>query len=201
VLIGDPDTVYDGGYFDYTFGTDDLPFLPKDKCGGGTITPRVPVIRTPAMGAGSSTQGNSGSTTGEVSCLYGDALPNGARYPGGAAMGPGGNPDLIWAPSVVQFNGQWLMFFTFEKNAYQKCIGRATSSSLAGPYQAQSEWACPPNGNWAIDASAIIDGGNLFVAYRDDYSNGQSKLRIVPTDGVGNEPLGARAERHQLGWR
>jgi hypothetical protein len=95
-------------------------------------------------------------------CLNGDAMPSGA----GAWAEPGSD---IWAPSIVSFGGKYHLYYTARKKGTgQRCIGRASSSSAHGPFTGQTEFACPGAGRWALDADTLVDGGKLYVTYRDD---------------------------------
>lgn len=196
ITIGDPDTVYDGGEWEYTFGTNDQRVLPsgpsieKPECGGETISASVPVLRTPALAAGSS--------LGEVNCVSYDALPGGA-VKNGIALGADQYKYDIWAPSVVYYNGKWRMYFGFVKTLGpdgapgQKCIARSHSDFIHGPYIVDGEWTCPGDGDhWNIDPSAFIDpvDGKLYVAYRDDLRQpGEKSLVIMSTNSDGSADL------------
>lgn len=171
VPMQDPHTVWDGGGSDYTFGSTQRGY---DGCTVAWNTYRVPWIRHAAGGG-------TGSTLGGT-CYGGDALAEAPDH--GADLN-----DQIWAPSVVRFGGQYIMHYTARKQGTgQRCIWRATSDTMTGPYKTQSEWACPPGGRWAIDPAAFVAGGQLYVTYRDDYAYnvpGQSAISVVRTNSAG----------------
>lgn len=122
-----------------------------------------------------------GNSVGISDCAAGDAMPAG---PGAWAQ-----PDsAVWAPGVAFHKDQYIMFYTATKRGTgQKCIGRATSARARGPFVTRSEWACPPQGRWAIDANPFVAGGKLYVAYRDDYitTYPETGLSVVRTDDQG----------------
>lgn len=166
--LADPDTVRarDGKYITYgtTIGAGNGP-----RCGASGR------LFVPYLVHGS------GNSVRIADCASGDAMPDG---PGGWAQ-PGG---AIWAPGVARFGDQYIMFYTATKRGTgQKCIGRATSRGARGPFVSKGEWACPPAGRWAIDANPFVAGGNLYVAYRDDYINSypETGLSVVRTDAQG----------------
>lgn len=114
----------------------------------------VPVIRTngdtgvPSLGA----------------CPTGDALKKPSDQLVDKTSG-------IWAPSVVQKNDKkFFMYYSATKaGTKQKCIFRATASRPMGPFANSREFACPPQGRWAIDPDAYkANDGTLYLAYRDD---------------------------------
>jgi hypothetical protein len=167
IWMGDPDTIAVAGTDDYvTYGTWD----PGDNLCNQSNFVFVPYVR---------------STTINITglCRTGDAMPSGP--------GPWANPSSpVWAPSVVRWNGQYLMYYSAQKPSGQVCIGRATSPSANGPFTGQTEVACPGLGRWAIDPDPIVDGGQLYLAYRDDAitSGNETGLSIVRmnADGSGN---------------
>lgn len=168
VYLADPDTVLarDGTYI--TYGT---------TIGGGS-GPRCGAsgrLFVPYLEHGS------GNSVRMSDCAAGDAMPGG---PGSWAKSGG----AIWAPGIARFGDTYYMIYTATKRGTgQKCLGRATSHNARGPFVSKGEWACPPEGRWAIDANPFVAGGKLYVAYRDDYINSfpETGLSVVRTDSQG----------------
>ncbi|KAF2165110.1 glycoside hydrolase family 43 protein [Zasmidium cellare ATCC 36951] len=82
----------------------------------------------------------------------------------------------VWAPSVSQrADGSFLMYYSAVTNtagngAYH-CVGTATSDSVEGPYNSNSDepFACPIDQGGALDASAFIDtDGTNYALYKVD---------------------------------
>jgi arabinan endo-1,5-alpha-L-arabinosidase len=115
------------------------------------------------------------TTGGE--CIEGDALPSGP----GSWADPGSD---IWAPSIMRTNAGFVLLYAAAKPSGQRCIGRAFSTSITGPYGGQTEFACPPGGRWAIDPDGFA--GN-YVTYRDDYitTGDETGVSVVQTDDYG----------------
>ena len=184
--LADPDTVLarDGKYITYgtTIGAGNGP-----RCGASGR------LFVPYLVHGS------GNSVGMADCASGDAMPGG---PGSWAEAGG----AIWAPGVARFGDQYIMFYTAtRRGSGQKCIGRATSHGARGPFVSKGEWACPPAGRWAIDANPFVAGGNLHVAYRDDYINSypETGLSAVRTDAQGRAIWDTRRDllkSTDIGW-
>ena len=173
--MADPTTLWDGQSYDYTFGTNDSGW---DACGNSPSQAKfyMPMFKTP------STNNTTGSTFGGE-CFLSDAMPNG---PGSWATG--GYSGDTWAPGLVSLNGQYVMYYTSQKaGTGQQCIGRASSSSIGGPYTGGSQWFCGPSGRWAIDPQPFQSGGNTYVAFRDDSvaSGKHTGISIVQVDNSG----------------
>jgi hypothetical protein len=177
IALADPDTVRakDGRYLTYgtTLGPGRGP-----RC-GGTGKLFVPYL---VHGSANSVRMSD--------CAAGDALPSG---PGDWAE-PGG---AIWAPGVVRHGNEYFMFYTASRRGSgQKCIGRATSNSARGPFTNRGEWACPPQGRWAIDPNPFVAGNRIYVAYRDDAitSFPETGLSVVRTDDRGRAQWSTRRD-------
>lgn len=149
----DPDTIPTGTRY-ITYGTT---VRDRSACGGvldaGTNTRYVPFIL----------HGNGEYIGLDDGCATGDAMNSG---PGGWAA-PQGN---VFAPSVVYYGGRYIMYYTATKrNTTIKCIGMAESASATGPFSNQREVACDlDGGRHAYDPDAFVDGGRLYMTYRDD---------------------------------
>ncbi|GAB7365019.1 hypothetical protein MBLNU230_g5801t1 [Neophaeotheca triangularis] len=85
------------------------------------------------------------------------------------------NPK-VWAPEVIQIDdGSFLMYFSATTNAAGNgryhCVGTATSDSIAGPYDSNTDepFACPTAQGGAIDAASFKDtDGARYVMYKID---------------------------------
>jgi hypothetical protein len=95
----------------------------------------------------------------------------------------------FWAPSVVYNGSRYMMFLTYKRAApsNQRCIGIAFAKRATGPFVLKKTFACPTNGDWALDpevfkwlASRGGDNG-FYVTYRDDYAARASGLSM-PTN-------------------
>jgi arabinan endo-1,5-alpha-L-arabinosidase len=173
--MADPTTLWDGQNYDYTFGTNDINY---DECGNSLPNKRffMPVFKSAA------TNNTTGSTFGGA-CFLSDAMPNG---PGSWATG--NYSGDTWAPGIVQLNGRYVMYYTSQKaGTGQQCVGLAFSNVIGGPYTGGTEWACGPNGRWALDPQPFQSGGNTYVAYRDDAiaSGNNTGISIVQVDNNG----------------
>lgn len=106
------------------------------------------------------------------SCPVRDAMPAGP----GKSWAYSGCKAAVWAPSVVNFGGRWILFYAASKAGRgascdkrgQMCIGKAYASSPLGPFKDAGEVACPGKGRWALDPDAFVAGNKLYLVYRDD---------------------------------
>jgi beta-xylosidase len=108
------------------------------------------------------------------------------------SAGSWSNGRDLWAPSVYQVNGQYVMYYSAQLlDGSTHCIGVATSSSPAGPYQPQgsSPVTCPASSGGAIDAFGYTDAdGSHYLLYKVDGNSighggdcNNSVSPIVPT--------------------
>lgn len=84
------------------------------------------------------------------------------------------NPQ-IWAPDILaRDDGTYILYFSalHTSHAGIHCIGTATSTSILGPFDSNSDtpFACPVDQGGAIDASAFLDpdDGSRYVVYKID---------------------------------
>lgn len=188
--LADPDTFNWLGT-EYTFGSSEYG---TDSCGTAGGGPYF----VPYVTATPTATGATGSNIGQK-CYAGDAMP----------FGPGLWADVnsdIWAPGVEYFGGTFYMYYSALKaGTGQRCVGRATSASVTGPYKSQAEWACPPQDRWAIDPDPFIANGQMYVAYRDDAvsSGNDSGISIVRTGAAGFGDFSTRVDALKgvdVGW-
>lgn len=180
--FADPDTIATGTRY-VTYGTTTPPGV--GDCGKPVWGAKYYV---PYMVHGSGEAISFGVCTDADS---GDAMPAG---PGAWAEKSRG----VWAPSVVYHGGRFILFYAASRKGSlspqhpegQKCIGKAYAASARGPFVDAGEFACPPNGRWALDPDAFVDNGQLYVVYRDDNVNGfpETGISVVAADknGVAN---------------
>lgn len=176
--MADPDTVGLGAANGYaTYGTNDV--APGCPVSGFKHVPMI------LHGIGETL--DLGGT-----CPDYDAMPDG---PGAwAYQGPCAQ---MWAPTVI-LDGSWTLYYTASRansgagcnpgQFGQMCIGKATSDSPFG-FKDAGEFACPENGQWAIDPDAFFnENGTRFVVYRDDAvtSFPQTGISVVPTYADGS---------------
>jgi hypothetical protein len=177
-LMADPDTIVpQTGTQYYTYGTTTRGW---GQCGGrqDNRTIWVPYIAS-----------GSGDTVDLADqCITDDAMPSG---PGAWADPDGG----VWAPSVVYWGGRYIMYYTATKaGTGQKCIGKAGSSSPAGPFSDGGIVVCPQGGRWAIDPDAFGHNGALYLTYRDDgtTSGAETGISVMRLDASGAADLSTR---------
>jgi beta-xylosidase len=92
-----------------------------------------------------------------------DALPS---------VGGWASPGNTWAPEVVRIGGQYAMYYVAHDNASGKqCIGRAVSSSPAGPFHDRSSRAlvCQAPLGGSIDPDPVhAPDGSLYLYWKND---------------------------------
>ena len=95
----------------------------------------------------------------------GDAMP---RLPLWAESGR----RLTWAPSVIAIAGKYVLLYTArDRRSGRQCIGRAESSSPAGPFldKSSAPFICQPELGGSIDASVVRNStGELYVLWKND---------------------------------
>lgn len=101
----------------------------------------------------------------------------------------------VWSPDILQrpSDKQWVLYYAAAdgRSPHTHCIGAATSSSAAGPYNATTvPLACPVDQGGAIDPAGFIDPVNntIYVVYKIDGNSighggscGNTVAPIVPT--------------------
>jgi hypothetical protein len=105
----------------------------------------------------------------------------------------------IWAPSVAEIAGRWVMYFTATADsgpgAGNKCLGTATATSVQGPYTPDEEPLVCHSTYWNIDPYAVTDGQDWYLLWReDDADNITGKIvgaQLQP-DGLGFAGLAKR---------
>jgi beta-xylosidase len=112
----------------------------------------------------------------------------------------------IWAPDAVQTSAGWVLYFSALAAGMngQRCIGVATSASVAGPYTAKaSPLICPDGKNGAHDTvpgrpvsgAGVIDpspfqtsDGRRFVLYKTQQT--PSSIRMLRLSDAGTDWIG-----------
>lgn len=98
----------------------------------------------------------------------------------------------LWAPTVGQFGGRWVMFFAADRinppdPNNKQCIGRAWANSPAGPFVPESSpWHCGLSGSGgALDPQLFSDpfGRHFLLAA---FGNTESPIHSIPLDANAN---------------
>lgn len=181
--MADPDTLPTSGSDYITIGTTTRGI---DGCGVADDD----IIYVPVI------QHGSGENLTLAGCATWDLLPNG---PGSQANQ---NCSDIWAPSAAYFAGKAFLFYTASDSRSgcnqaagdwgERCIFRAISESgsILGPYTNPVRWHCPggarADNTWAIDPDVFVDGGNLYVTFREGGEVSNTNLRVVQVDSAGS---------------
>lgn len=127
----------------------------------------------------------------------------------------------IWAPSVIEIGNQYVMYFSAARGGptndehNDKCIGRAHSSTVMGPYTpephpvycgrpAEGAKAGLPPSNWwgrsALDPEVIrAADGQLYLLMALGRSH--ENIGVVRLDGAGNVIGGVNATPTVLAWQ
>ena len=95
--------------------------------------------------------------------VYADALPEVASW---------SEPGHVWAPSVVQIDGRYVMYYTTRDlvSGFQ-CISVATSDTATGPYvdETPAPLVCDLERGGSIDPSPVQDfDGNWYLLWKSD---------------------------------
>jgi len=97
--------------------------------------------------------------------------------------------SMTWAPAALRTDAGWVLYFsTEEQRSKLECIGRAVSSSPAGPYvdASATPMVCQRNLGGSIDPSVIRDGhGAEYLTWKN---NGNA---LNSSDGIWSEKLAA----------
>lgn len=98
----------------------------------------------------------------------GDALPH---------LPPWAAPGLVWAPSVLEINGTFVMYYTTSfGSSGDQCISSATSASPTGPFvdTSSAPLVCQLTLGGSIDPSAFVDPtAGIFLDWKSQGSGGQ----------------------------
>ena len=113
-----------------------------------TIFDNVPVLRA---GAGTESE------------FVGDALPELPEW---------GEPGWVWAPSVAEIDGTWVLYYTTRHSASgRQCISVAVADSPEGPFVDESTepLVCDLDGGGSIDPSPFQDtDGSWWLLWKSD---------------------------------
>lgn len=103
------------------------------------------------------------SAAGAIGAPLGDALPD---LPGWT------EPGRVWAPSVLELDEGYVLYFTSEDTASGlQCVGAAASDDPRGPFVDTSDGplVCQRDLGGTIDASPFLDpDGNAWLLYKND---------------------------------
>lgn len=128
-----------------------------------------------------------------------DALPQVASW---------SEPGYVWAPSVMEIDGQYVMYYTTRESASQRqCISVATSSSPTGPFVDTSTepLVCDYEQGGSIDPSPVQDtDGQLSLLWKSDGNccGSPSVIYSQPLDATGLNIAGEPVEliRNDQAW-
>jgi beta-xylosidase len=76
-----------------------------------------------------------------------------------------------WAPEVLARNGRFVMFYTATDIASgRQCVGRAESTSPAGPFvdHGKKAFVCQPELGGDIDANPVVISGKPYLYWKND---------------------------------
>jgi hypothetical protein len=153
------------------------------KCDGTYANMWVPHRSTTALGV-----------WGSNPC-FADVMPGGV---GAWAGGAGAHFYDTWAPTVAQSpsTGIFNLYYTAKVNGTgQHCLGRATSSSVTGPYAPNAGvFHCPTGGFWAMDPNVFREAGHLYLQWRQDYNPGtgtRSRIYSQELSADGSSRIGS----------
>ncbi len=79
--------------------------------------------------------------------------------------------SFVWAPEVIKLGGRYLLYFTArDKTIDKQCIGVAVANKPEGPFKDVSSQplVCQVAEGGTIDASPFLDGGKLFLYFKND---------------------------------
>lgn len=103
------------------------------------------------------------STTLDTWTNVGDALPN---------VGDWASEGFTWAPGVVKLGSTWVMYYTaMHTQSQRQCIGRAVSTSAAGPFvdDSSAPLVCQLDRGGSIDADPYVDrDGSAWLVWKSD---------------------------------
>ncbi len=104
-----------------------------------------------------------------------------------------------WAPSVVEHDGSFVMFFTADDAATgRECIGRATSRSVSGPFVDTSSrpFLCQGWLGGSIDPFVFANGHHSYLLWKNNGNANGTEVRLWSTRlGEGDS---TRHGRHRL---
>jgi beta-xylosidase len=123
-----------------------------------------------------------------------DSLPT---LPGWAAP----SISMTWAPAAQQTSSGWVLYYSTEAQASGlECIGRAVSSTPAGPYQDQtsSPMLCQRNLGGSIDPSVIkASDGSTYLVWKSN-GNAVHEPDSIWSQQLASDGLSLRGEPHRL---
>jgi hypothetical protein len=90
--------------------------------------------------------------------------------------------SMTWAPAALHTSAGWVLYFSTEaKRGHLECVGRAVSSSPAGPYTDRSSapLVCQRRLGGSIDPSVIRDrSGTEFLIWKNNGNGGRQPDHI-----------------------
>ena len=113
-------------------------------------------------------------STGLVQHLRSPDLASWEPEPGGVldAVPTWGSPYSVWAPTVAEVGGQWVMWYVVhEPTARQACLSTAVADDPDGPFvdDTAEPLVCPTELGGAIDPSPVQDeDGSWWLLWKSD---------------------------------
>jgi beta-xylosidase len=131
----------------------------------------------------------------------GDAMPT---LPAWAAA----NRGLTWAPTAVEHNGQYILFYTArDSRKGLQCLGRAVAETPAGPFVDSSSqpFLCQYTLGGSIDPEAFKDAdGSLYLIWKNDGNCCRLPVSLwsqrLNADASALEGAPAELVRRDQGW-
>jgi beta-xylosidase len=110
------------------------------------------------------------------------------------------NYSMTWAPAAQHLGSNWIMYYSTEDAALgTECIGRATSTSPAGPYRDASTLPleCQPAQGGSIDPSVVTSGTSRYLVWKND-GNSDHRPDTIWTQQLRSDGLGLVGSDHQM---
>ncbi|MGH9060783.1 MAG: glycoside hydrolase family 43 protein, partial [Acidimicrobiales bacterium] len=109
--------------------------------------------------------------------------------------------SMTWAPAALRTQTGWVLYFsTQEAHSQLECIGRAESSSPAGPYTDRSSapMLCQRGLGGSIDPSVVRDRhGTEYLVWKND-GNAQATPDAIWAQQLSPDGLAVQRQPHRL---
>lgn len=109
--------------------------------------------------------------------------------------------SMTWAPAVQRTSAGWVLYYSTEEQASgRECIGRAISSSPAGPYrdQTSSPMVCQRDLGGSIDPSLVrASDGTTYLVWKSD-GNSVHAPDSIWSQQLSRDGLGTSGQPHRL---
>ena len=109
--------------------------------------------------------------------------------------------SMTWAPAAQRTSSGWVLYYSTQEQASGlECIGRAVSSTPAGPYQDQtsSPMLCQRNLGGSIDPSVVkASDGSTYLVWKSN-GNAVHVPDSIWSQQLSSDGLSLRGEPHRL---